>query len=133
MRATVEICSAEDIPTTTRALTDREPSEWVALKAVDTTPGGKLRVYAGRLAGRSRPGTKGRLAAELRVAPGAQVTVWVNDEYEHHVLAQSEGLRLEGTALECGQVGKVGAGHLAVTLRNTGEETGRALLFGSVS
>lgn len=133
MRATVEICSIDDVPESLQALTDREPSAWVALRAVDTTPGGKLRVHAGRLAGQEVPGPKGRLAAELRVAPGAQVTVWVNDEYEHHVLAQSEGLRLESTALECGQVGKVGAGHLAVTVRNTGEETGRALLFGSVS
>ena len=133
MRATVEICSADDIPTTTRALTDREPSEWVALKAVDTTPGGKLRVYAGRLAGQEVPGPKGRLAAQLRVAPGAQVTVWVESDHEHYVVAQSEGLRLEGTALERGQVGRIAAGHLAVTVRNTGEETGRALLFGRVA
>ena len=133
MRATVEICSIDDVPESLQALTDREPSAWVALHAVDTTPGGKLRVYAGRLAGQEVPGPKGRLAAELRVEPGAQVTVWVNDEYEHHLLAQSEGLRLEGVALERGQAGKVGAGHLAVTLRNTGEETGRALLFGGVA
>lgn len=133
MRATVEICSADEIPKKTQALTEREPSGWVALRAVDTTPGGKLRVYAGRLAGQEVPGPKGRLAAELRVEPGAQVTLWVNEDYEHHLLAQSEGLRLEGVALERGQAGKVGAGHLAVTLRNTGEETGRALLFGGVA
>ena len=133
MRATVEISSIDDVPETLRALTEREPSEWVALRAVDTTPGGKLRVYAGRLAGRHQPGPNGTLAAELRVVPGAQVTVWVDNGHEHYVLAQSEGLRLEGVALKRGQVGRIAAGHLAVTLRNTGEETGRALLFGRVS
>ena len=133
MRATVEISSINDVPEALRVLTERDPSAWVALRAVDTTPGGKLRVYAGRLAGRHMPGPKGKMAAELRVVPGAQVTVWVDSGYEHHVLAQSEGLRLDGTALERGQVGRIAAGHLAVTLRNTGEETGRALLFGRVS
>ncbi|WP_459610640.1 pirin family protein [Corynebacterium urogenitale] len=96
-------------------------------------PGGSLLVFLGSLAGSTSPVTTHTpiLGAELIVEPGETVTLDVDPTFEHGLLADSEGLHLEGVAVPRTAVGYTGVGATQLRIANTNDSApARALLLG---
>ncbi|MEU8732538.1 MULTISPECIES: pirin family protein [Streptomyces] len=120
---------------------------WVALPAEhrDTAPdfqhhvpapvaldGGEARVFLGSLAGETSPVDTFTplLGAELTLAPGAAVTLDVDPGFEHGVLLDTGGLRVDGTAVRPAELAYAAPGRNTLTLTNESSGTARALLLG---
>ena len=94
--------------------------------------GGAVRVFLGTLLGQTSPVRTFTplLGAELTLDPGAAVTLDVDPSFEHGVLADSDGLSLEGTELGRAELGFIGPGPTTLTLANDLDEPARLLLLG---
>lgn len=91
-----------------------------------------LRVFLGELEGQRSPVETHSplLGAQLRLAPGAEVTLSVDPAFEHGLLADASGLHLEGTELPARSVGYTGVGETQLRVANTSDEWAYALLIG---
>jgi redox-sensitive bicupin YhaK (pirin superfamily) len=122
---------------------------WVALpesaREVDrgferhvTTPidlgGAVLRVFLGTVAGFTSPvhTFSPILGAELVLAPGARINLYVDPTFEHGVLVDSGHVELAGTSLRRSELGYVGTGVSQLTLSDIGGEGARLVLLGGV-
>ncbi|WP_440713718.1 pirin family protein [Gordonia sp. FQ] len=97
-------------------------------------PGVTARVFLGELLGAASPvetGTPPLLGAELLLEPGATVTIDVRPDFEHAVLAENDGLTVNGTRIEHRALAYVppGADTLVVA---AGDAPARAILLGGV-
>ena len=91
-----------------------------------------VRVFLGSLAGQGSPVETFTplLGAELTLDPGATLTLEVDPAHEHGVLADSPGLRLEGTEVARAALAFLPTGRSTLVLANDGTEPARALLLG---
>lgn len=96
--------------------------------------GGSALVFVGSLLGASSPITtfSPLVGAELRLDPGATVTLDVDPEFEHGLLVDSGAITLEGVTVEPTQLGYTGVGEHTLTMRNTGSTPARMILIGGV-
>ncbi|GAA3903143.1 pirin family protein [Streptomyces gulbargensis] len=94
--------------------------------------GAEIRVFLGTLAGTTSPVRTFTplLGAELRLAPGATVTLPVDPAFEHGLLVDEGTLDLSGTSLHPADLGYVAPGRPALTLTNTATTPARAVLLG---
>lgn len=70
------------------------------------------------------------VGAQFHLAPGEKVTFAVDPAFEHGVLADAEGLELEGVAVPRAAIGYTGVGARELTLANTSDADAFALLIG---
>ena len=70
------------------------------------------------------------VGAQFRLAPGDRVTFAVDPDFEHGVLADTNGLELEGVAVPRAAIGYTGVGARELTLANTSDKEALALLIG---
>lgn len=103
-----------------------------ALRSVTTRVSGEARVFAGEMFGQTSPvETAGDLvAAEIRVAPGAEIAFTLNPEFEYGLLAVSHGLRLQNVDVPAGEVTSTEAGTSTWGVKNTSEAWAHAVIFG---
>ena len=94
--------------------------------------GGSMQVFMGSLMGSSSsvPTYTPLVAAEIRLDPGAELTLDVDPEFEHGLLADSGDLTLEGVRVAVTELAYTGVGETTLTIRNTGSTPGRAILIG---
>ena len=94
--------------------------------------GGSMQVFMGSLMGSSSsvPTYTPLVAAEIRLDPGAELTLDVDPEFEHGLLADAGELTLEGVRVAVTELAYTGVGETTLTLRNTGTTAGRAILIG---
>jgi redox-sensitive bicupin YhaK (pirin superfamily) len=99
---------------------------------VEVADGVTASVFLGDLAGQTSPVQTftSLLGAELNLAPGATATLDVDRAYEHGVLADTEGVSVEGTSLARGSLAYLATGRGALTLANVSGEPARAILLG---
>jgi len=101
-----------------------------------TTPidlgGATLRVFLGTVAGFSSPVRTYSpiLGAEVVLAPGARINLYVDPAFEHGVLVDSGSVELATTRLERGELGYVGTGLAQLTITDVGGEGARLVLLG---
>lgn len=70
------------------------------------------------------------MGAEIRLQPGTVLTVHLNPDYEHGVMADTPGIDVEGVGLNRGDMAYTGIGETMIRVRNSGTETARMLLIG---
>jgi redox-sensitive bicupin YhaK (pirin superfamily) len=94
--------------------------------------GAAVAVFLGSLAGQTSPVETFTplLGAELVLEAGARLELGLDDGFEHGVLADTEGLSVEGTVLDRGSLGYLPNGRSMITLANTAPTPARALLLG---
>lgn len=94
--------------------------------------GGSALVFIGELAGSTSPVTVHTplLGAELRVDPGASITLDVDESFEHGLLVDSGEVSLEGTAVPRAAIGYTGIGAQQLRIHNAADEPARMLLLG---
>jgi redox-sensitive bicupin YhaK (pirin superfamily) len=94
--------------------------------------GATVRVFLGSLLGQTSPVRTFTplLGAEVVLEPGAHLVVGVEPGFEHGLLADSEGISLEGVAVPRAALGFVGPGLRSLTLRNDSDQPGRLVLLG---
>ncbi|MFD9003663.1 pirin family protein [Streptomyces sp. NPDC059582] len=99
-----------------------------------TTPldGGDVKVFLGSLAGDTSPVTTFTplLGAELRLDPGATVTLAVDPAFEHGLLVISGDVSLAGTRLIPPHLGYLPFGRDALTVTNHSDAPAVAMLLG---
>jgi redox-sensitive bicupin YhaK (pirin superfamily) len=98
----------------------------------EVTDGTTVSVFLGSLAGETSPVSTFTplLGAELRLDPGAATTLDLDASFEHGVLADTEGLAVEGAALARGSLAYLAAGRSRLVVANDSEQPGRAILLG---
>jgi redox-sensitive bicupin YhaK (pirin superfamily) len=91
-----------------------------------------VRVFLGSLAGQHSPVETFTplLGAELTLDPSATLALDVDPAHEHGVLADTPGLRLEGTEVARAALAYLPTGRSTITIANDGTEPARALLLG---
>ncbi|WP_309054117.1 pirin family protein [Streptomyces sp.] len=94
--------------------------------------GAEIRVFLGTLAGATSPVRTFTplLGAELRLAPGATLTLPVDPAFEHGLLVDEGTLDLSGTPLRPADLGYAAPGRPTLTLTNTAATPARAVLLG---
>ncbi|MER7624560.1 pirin family protein [Streptomyces sp. NPDC126503] len=94
--------------------------------------GAEIRVFLGTLTGTTSPVRTFTplLGAELRLAPGAAVTLPVDPAFEHGLLVDEGTLDLSGTPLHPADLGYTAPGRPTLTLTNTATTPARAVLLG---
>jgi hypothetical protein len=94
--------------------------------------GATLSVFLGSLAGQTSPVETFTplLGAEVTVDAGASIELALDPAYEHGVLADSEGLTVNGTATARSAMAYLPTRTPALHLTNTADEPARALLLG---
>jgi hypothetical protein len=70
------------------------------------------------------------LGAELALAPGARLELRVDPSFEHGLLADTDGIQLDETALARADLGYAGPGRSTLVVANTSAQPGRAVLLG---
>jgi redox-sensitive bicupin YhaK (pirin superfamily) len=96
--------------------------------------GATLRVFLGSLAGQTSPVETFTplLGAEVTVDPGATIELALDAAHEHGVLADSDGLTVNGTATPRSHLAYLPTGTPALRLGNTTGEPARVLLLGGL-
>lgn len=96
--------------------------------------GAAAKVFIGTLAGSTSPIETATplLGAELVLAPGARVTIGVEETFEHGLIVDTDQVLLDGIALRRGALGYVGAGAVGLRIHNPSPQPARALLLGGV-
>lgn len=94
--------------------------------------GATLSVFLGSLAGQTSPveSFTPLLGAEVTLDAGATVELGLDAAYEHGVLADSEGLTVNGTATPRSAMAYLPTATATLTLTNTGNDSARALILG---
>ena len=94
--------------------------------------GATARVFLGTLLGQTSPVRTFTplLGAEITLDAGAHLTVGVDTGFEHGVLADTDGVSLEGVPVPRAGLGFIGLGLHTLTLRNDADEPGRLVLLG---
>ncbi|WP_242504063.1 pirin family protein [Promicromonospora panici] len=94
--------------------------------------GAELRVFLGSLEGETSPvRTFTRLlGAQLDLEPHAAVTLSVDPGFEHGLLVDAGDVRLDGTAVQPGELGYVAPGVEALTVTNRSDGPARTILLG---
>ncbi|MBB1031786.1 pirin family protein [Dietzia sp. SLG310A2-38A2] len=94
--------------------------------------GGSALVFIGSLLGSSSSVTtySPLLGAELRLDPGARLTLDVDPEFEHGLLVDAGDITLEGVTVESSQLGYTGLGETTLKIDNTGSTPARMILIG---
>jgi redox-sensitive bicupin YhaK (pirin superfamily) len=89
-------------------------------------------VFLGSLAGHTSPVQTFTplLGAELLLDPGATATLEVDPDFEHGVLADGEGLAVEGTSLARASLAHLPTGRRTLTVANDADAPARAILLG---
>jgi redox-sensitive bicupin YhaK (pirin superfamily) len=97
-----------------------------------TFEGGSALVFIGSLLGSSSSITTYTplLGAELRLDPGATLTLDVDPGFEHGLLVDSGDVALEGVTVEPTQLAYTGVGESTLTIRNAGSGPARMILLG---
>lgn len=103
-----------------------------ALRSVTTRVSGEARVFAGHMFGQTSPVTTAGdlVAAEIRVAPGAEIAFTLNPDFEHGLLALSDGLKLQNVEVPRGEVASTEAGTATWGVKNASESWAYAVIFG---
>lgn len=96
------------------------------------TSAGEARVFVGSLFGQTSPVETAypAIGAELRIYPGAEFVFMVTPEFEHALLALSDGLVLENVPLETSTIGCTQQGVKTLHIVNDSEESALAILLG---
>lgn len=94
--------------------------------------GADIRVFLGRLAGEVSPVPTFTplLGAEILLRPGASVTLATDPEFEHGLLVDSGGVRMDGTLLQAAELGYRDTGSSTLTLTNETDAGARLVLLG---
>ena len=97
-----------------------------------TRVSGEARVFAGEMFGQTSPVATDSdiVAAEIRVAPGAEIAFTLNPDFEHGFLALSEGLSLQNVEVPRGEVASTEAGTTTWGVKNASEAWAYAVIFG---
>lgn len=140
------ICHSETTPTELRELHGLQL--WAALPdaarssaprafehyepPVTSVDGGTVLTFLGELAGSRSPISTFTplVGAEIRIDPGAQVTVDVRPDFEHGLLVDASSVSLEGTPIPRAGIGYTGVGAQQLHIRNDSDEPARAVLLG---
>lgn len=120
-------------PATGTALEIYDPEPFT-LRSVITKESGEARVFVGSMFGQTSPveAPAELVAAELRIAPGAEIAMVLDERFEHGLLALDEGVQLQNTPVPVGEVGVTGAGTKTWGVKNTGGEWARAVVVGGL-
>jgi quercetin 2,3-dioxygenase len=96
--------------------------------------GAQIRVFVGALHGIASPVTtySPLVGAELILAPGEKLTLYVDESFEHGVLVDTGTVSLAGTPLVRGELGYVGTGLDHLVLEDLDGHGARLLLLGGV-
>ena len=102
------------------------------LRSVTTELVGEARVFVGSMFGQTSPVVPPSplVAAEIRLAPGAEVAMTLEPDFEYGLLAVSDGLALQNTRVPRGVVGYTDVGTATWGVKNLGNEEARAVIFG---
>ena len=102
------------------------------LRSVTTELVGEARVFVGSMFGQTSPVVTPSplVAAEIRLAPGAEVAMTLEPDFEYGVLAVRDGLALQNTRIPRGVVGYTDVGTTTWGVKNLGSEEARAVVFG---
>jgi redox-sensitive bicupin YhaK (pirin superfamily) len=94
--------------------------------------GGSARVFLGTLADAVSPVPtfSPLLGAELVIEPGRRVSLTVQPEFEHGVLADGSGIVVAGTPVARSEIGYVGVGRSSLEIANSGSAPAQVLLLG---
>ncbi|MFJ5933033.1 pirin family protein [Streptomyces sp. NPDC093071] len=94
--------------------------------------GADVRVFLGSLAGETSPVRTFTplLGAELRLDPGATVTLATDPAFEHGLLVDEGEVRLSGTLLRPAELGYTAPGSTTLTLTNASDAPARTVLLG---
>lgn len=94
--------------------------------------GGEVKVFLGSLAGDTSPAPtfSPLLGAELRLDPGATVTLAVDPAFEHGLLVNSGDVSLAGTRLRPSHLGYLPVGRDTLTVTNHSDASAVAMLLG---
>ncbi|GAB3442223.1 pirin family protein [Phycicoccus ginsengisoli] len=94
--------------------------------------GATVSVFLGSLAGQTSPVRTFTplLGAEVVLPPGARLDLALDPEFEHGVLADTDGLELGGTLLPRAGMGHLPAGRDTLLLANRSTSTARAVVLG---
>ncbi|HIW95170.1 MAG TPA: pirin family protein [Candidatus Corynebacterium gallistercoris] len=97
-----------------------------------TFEGGSALVFLGTALGSSSPVTTFTplLGAEIRLDPGAEIAVDVDDTFEHGVLVDTGRVTVEGRAVERTQLAYTGVGADTLRIANPGDAAARVILLG---
>lgn len=106
--------------------------EVFTLRSVTTAVTGEARVIVGEMFGQTSPvETQTPLvAAELRLEPGAEVAMVLNEAFEYGLLAVTDGIEVQRVAVPRGEVGYTGTGNKTWGVKNTSSHPARAVIFG---
>lgn len=102
------------------------------LRSVTTELVGEARVFVGSMFGQTSPVVPPSplVAAEIRLAPGAEVAMTLEPDFEYGLLAVSDGLALQNTRVPRGVVGYTDVGTATWGVKNLGNEVAQAVIFG---
>ncbi|WP_311342524.1 hypothetical protein [Corynebacterium riegelii] len=102
------------------------------LRSVTTKPVGQARVFVGSMFGQTSPVVPPSplVAAEIRLAPGAEVAMTLEPDFEYGLLAASDEIALQNTPVPRGVVGYTDVGTATWGVKNLGNEEARAVIFG---
>lgn len=94
--------------------------------------GGSAVVFLGDLAGCHSPVETFTplLGAELRIDPHAEITVEVQESFEHGLLVDAGNITLEGVSIPRAGIGYTGVGAHTLHIRNDSDDPARAILLG---
>lgn len=102
------------------------------LRGVTTAISGEARVFVGSMFGQTSPVETFNplVAAELRLAPGAEIAVVLEETFEYGLLACTEGITIQQVAVPYGVVGCTAPGLRTLGVKNTSDDWARGVLLG---
>lgn len=106
--------------------------ETFTLRSVTTAVSGEARVFVGEVFGQTSPVETHTplVAAELRLEPGAEVAMVLNEAFEYGLLAVTDGIEVQRVAVPRGEVGYTGTGNSTWGVKNTSGSPARAVILG---
>ncbi|MCT1414671.1 pirin family protein [Corynebacterium sanguinis] len=121
------------LPETARSTAPRQFEHYAPnALSLDDASSSTAHVFIGNLLGQRSPieTFTPLVGAQFRLAPGDSVTFAVDPAFEHGVLADVDGLALEGVSLPRGAIGYTGVGATELNLTNTTDAEALAVLIG---
>ncbi|AQQ16330.1 hypothetical protein CGLAU_12010 [Corynebacterium glaucum] len=128
----VGVCLDAAVPQGASGRLEVYAPEVFTLRSVTTAVSGEARVFVGELFGQSSPVETHTplVAAELRLEPGTEVALVLNEAFEYGLLAVTDGIEVQRVAVPRGEVGYTGTGNKTWGVKNTSSTPARAVLFG---